>query len=112
MNTGDPMDKFIMGAIAMASWVVGLYFFRFWRETRDRLFAIFGLSFWLLGLTRLGLVYSEKVTEGHTIYYVVRLIAYLLILIAILDKNQFWLRLPGLGTNKKESTANPEDGRG
>jgi hypothetical protein len=84
------MEQFIMGAIAMASAVVALFFLRFWRDTGDRLFAMFALAFLLLGITRLGLAVSSAAsyTEGHTHWYWVRFVAFLLILVAIADKNR------------------------
>ncbi len=81
------MEHFVMGAIAMASAVVALYFFRYWRDTRDRLFAMFGIAFMLLGSTRIGLALSEDSSEGNTSWYWVRLVAFVIILVAIADKN-------------------------
>ena len=82
------MEEFITGAIAMASGVVALFFLRFWRDTGDRLFAMFSLSFLLLGLTRVALVLSRHYLEAHTFLYWVRLAAFLIILVAIIDKNR------------------------
>ena len=84
----EGLEEFVMGAIAMGSAVAALFFLRFWRTTRDRLFAIFAISFFLLGATRLGLALSDEKNEGHTNWYWVRLVAFLLILIAIADKNR------------------------
>jgi hypothetical protein len=82
------MEDFLMGAIAMASTIAALFFLRFWRETRDRLFAIFAVAFLLLGATRFGLSWQGEQTEGHTHWYWVRLAAFVLILLAIADKNR------------------------
>jgi uncharacterized membrane protein HdeD (DUF308 family) len=82
------MENFIMGAIAMASAVVALYFLRFWFETQDRLFAMFALAFLLLGITRFGLAISREDLEPQTGWYWMRLAAFLLILLAIVDKNR------------------------
>jgi hypothetical protein len=108
------MEQFLMGAIAMASTIVALFFLRFWRETGDRLFAMFALAFLLLGITRFGLAVSRdvpgapaaavqkaeggdaaaeprsptEVEEAHTHWYWVRFAAFVLILIAIVDKNR------------------------
>jgi len=82
------MEDLLMGAIAMASAVAGLFFLRFWRETKDRLFLIFAIAFWLLGATRIGLAISPERAEGDTFWYWVRLAAFLLILAAIADKNR------------------------
>jgi len=82
------MEQFIMGAIAMASAVVALYFLRFWRDTGDRLFGMFAVAFLLLGITRVGLAFSPLAAEGHTHLYWVRLVAFLIILAAIVDKNR------------------------
>jgi hypothetical protein len=82
------MEEFLLGAIAMGSALTALFFLRFWRETRDRLFAIFSIAFVLLGTTRVGLALSSEPREGHTYWYWVRLVAFLLILLAIADKNR------------------------
>lgn len=82
------MNEFLLGTMAMACWVVALFFLRFWRDTRDRLFALFAVSFVLLGFTRIGLALSHEPTEMQTYYHWIRLAAFLLILVAIIDKNR------------------------
>lgn len=82
------MEEFLMGAIAMASAVAALFFLRFWRDTGDRLFLIFAASFFLLACTRLGLALSQVQQEAYTYWYWVRLVAFILILVAIIDKNR------------------------
>jgi hypothetical protein len=79
--------EFMLGALVMACFVAGLFFLRFWRKTRDRLFAIFAIAFWLLGANWLALAFTEQ-DEVTTIYYAVRLLAFVLILFAIFDKNR------------------------
>jgi hypothetical protein len=84
-------DGFIVGAVAMGHWVAGLFFLRFWRKTGDRFFALFAIAFWILGINRFAMVlaqwYGHELTEHHFVYWV-RFVAYLVILVAILDKNR------------------------
>jgi uncharacterized membrane protein len=80
--------QLIPGAIVMGYAVAGLFFLRFWRQTQDRLFLIFAVSFWLLGLQRLALALTTQIIESQTGLYLVRLFAFLLILAAIVDKNR------------------------
>jgi uncharacterized membrane protein HdeD (DUF308 family) len=82
------MDLFLLGAIAMASLTVGLFFLRFWKDTRDRLFLFFAASFLLEGLNRAVLGLSADPNEGRPLIYFVRFLSYLLILIAIVSKNR------------------------
>jgi uncharacterized membrane protein HdeD (DUF308 family) len=82
------MENLIMGAIAMASAVAALFFLRFWFETRDRLFALFALAFLLLGITRIGLALSHEELEPQTGWYWMRLASFVVILLAIVDKNR------------------------
>jgi uncharacterized membrane protein YcjF (UPF0283 family) len=79
--------EFMLGGLVMGCFVAGLFFLRFWRKTRDRLFAIFAVAFWLLGVNWMALAFTEQ-DEVKTIYYAVRLLAFVLILYAIIDKNR------------------------
>jgi hypothetical protein len=90
-ETMRTFTQVVSGAITMGYVVVGLFFLRFWRETRDRLFLIFAIAFWILGGQRLALVLTGQTAETGTGLYLVRLFAFLLILAAIIDKN----RAPG-----------------
>jgi hypothetical protein len=72
----------------MASTTAGLFFLRFWRDTRDRLFLMFALAFWTLALNWLGLALVAEPEEGRTFFYLLRLCAFLLILLAVIDKNR------------------------
>lgn len=82
------MNEFIAGASSMGYAVVATFFLRFWRQTTDRLFAIFSAAFWLLALGRL-VVSAVQVAEDNVHYlYLFRLFAYVLIIYAIIDKNR------------------------
>ena len=80
----------VLSGIIIAGYATaGLFFVRFWRRTKDRLFAIFGLAFWLLCLQRILLVLSaDATTEDRAYLYAIRLIAFLLIIVGIVDKNR------------------------
>ena len=85
---GDALSQLISGALMMGYFVVGLYFLRFWRDTRDRLFGIFAAAFWLLAAQRAALALSDDPMGEQLLLYSVRLLAFVLILAAIIDKNR------------------------
>ncbi|HEX8309878.1 MAG TPA: DUF5985 family protein [Chthoniobacteraceae bacterium] len=82
------MSHFLAGAASMASLIISLFFIRFWRKTRDRLFLFFAAAFALLMAERI--IRSSLVidTEVAPYVYIVRLIAFGLIIVAIIDKNR------------------------
>ncbi|MEO8673639.1 MAG: DUF5985 family protein [Tahibacter sp.] len=82
------MTQFLLGAIAMASAVAGLLFFRFYRRTRDRFFIFFATSFWLDAICRCATAIFQPADEWGATVYTLRVVTYGLILIAILDKNR------------------------
>jgi hypothetical protein len=81
------MDLILSGALAMGLGVAGLFFLRFWRDTRDRLFALFAVAFFLMAVNRveLGLLNGLAGREHH---YWVRFASFAMILVAVLDKNR------------------------
>jgi hypothetical protein len=82
------MIQFIAGASTVASGVIALFFLRFWRDTGDRLFAIFSLAFAVFAANRIVLTVLDETDEARTYVYLIRLAAFALILVAIIDKNR------------------------
>jgi len=78
------MMQFFSGVLVTGYAVAGLFFLRFWRESRDRLFGWFASAFFLLAIQRILIATSEPTTA----VYGVRLLAFVLILWAIVDKNR------------------------
>jgi uncharacterized membrane protein HdeD (DUF308 family) len=81
------MDLALLGAISMASLVAGLFFLRFWNDTGDRFFLFFAVSFFVEGLNRFALALTSNPNEDQPLIYFVRFLSFLIILIAIADKN-------------------------
>lgn len=81
------IEGFLLGVIVTASLAAGLFFLRFWRRTRDSLFLAFGAAFIIEGLNRIAFLFVDKPNEGSPAIYIVRLLAFLLILAAIIRKN-------------------------
>jgi hypothetical protein len=82
------MNLFISGLLVAGYLVAGLFFLRFWKQSRDRLFALFAVAFWLLAAQRAALAMVEQRSPASAWLYVLRLAAFLLILAAVIDKNR------------------------
>lgn len=85
---GDALSSLVSGLLVMGYLIAGLFFLRFWHDTRDRLFGIFGAAFWLLAVQRFLLVLLENTPRDDVWLYALRLLAFVLILAAIIDKNR------------------------
>jgi hypothetical protein len=79
---------FLSGMLAAGYLVVAGFFFRFWSQTRDRLFLCFGIAFVLLAAQRGLLVPEFALVENKTWAYGLRLVAFIVILYAIVMKNR------------------------
>lgn len=78
---------YLGGAITAFYVIAGLFFLRFWRRTRDSLFVNFACAFWLLALNQGLVTLGGWVREEQTWIYLLRLLAFLLIIVAIVRKN-------------------------
>jgi hypothetical protein len=87
------VELIFAGAIAAGYAVAGLFFLRFWRDTRDRLFALFAVAFLVLAVNRAA---GALLPAPHRdpVYWV-RFAAFVLFLAAIVDKNRSGRRPAG-----------------
>ena len=81
------LTDLMTGAVSMGSLVIALFFLRFWRDSNDRFFLWFALSFFIEGLHRAYSALHDAGGEDSPLHYLIRLLAYGLILWAILEKN-------------------------
>ena len=82
------LDAVMSGAIAMAAALLGVFFLRFWRQTRDSFFLYFVACFWLEAVSRMAVVGLRYDTEDAPLVYGVRLLSYGLIIVALWQKNR------------------------
>ncbi len=72
----------------MTSVIASIFFMRYFRLTRDRLFVFFSVAFLVIALNWIGLAIADPSIETRHQVYVLRLLAFVLILIGIIDKNR------------------------
>jgi len=82
----DPY-QFIGGALTVGYVVLGLFFLKFWKRTRDMLFMMFAWAFWLMAANQLAVSASSSYDLDVGWTYVLRLLAFVLIILAIVRKN-------------------------
>ena len=81
------MIDFLAGAVTLAYFIASLHFVHFWRRTSDRLFLAFGAAFALLALNQFAIFALAIADERGSHAYVLRVLAFVLILLAVADKN-------------------------
>lgn len=79
--------EYLFGLLTGLSFACGLFFLRYWWLSKDRFFLFFVVSFWSLGATW-ALLTGHRSDEYTPYCYMLRLFAFLLILVAIIDKNR------------------------
>jgi hypothetical protein len=78
----------LWGVTATAFAAAGVFFVRFWRQTRDRFFVLFAFAFGLIAANYIGLATVSETTEARAWLYALRLAAFVTIIAAIVDKNR------------------------
>jgi len=81
------MNDFLYGILTALALVVSVFFLKFWRRTREVLFAVFAVSFSLLALNW-GILGAFNVPqESSHLVYLIRLVAFLVLMGGIVLKN-------------------------
>lgn len=83
------MIEFLSGAVTMGFLVACMFFLRFWRKTSDRFFLAFSIAFLFLALNHALAQWIGAADERIGYTYLLRVLAFVLILAAIVDKNFF-----------------------
>lgn len=78
---------YIAGAVTLGYLIAGVFFFRFWSKTADRLFLAFAAAFALLALNQGVSTFLGDADERTVYAYSLRVLGFILILWAIVDKN-------------------------
>lgn len=81
-------NQFLAGAATISLLVISMFFLRFWKRTRDRLFLFFAGSFTFLMIERIVRASMSVETEWAPYVYTLRLTAFVLIIVAVVDKNR------------------------
>jgi ABC-type proline/glycine betaine transport system permease subunit len=78
----------LQAVAATAAIAIGITFLRFWRRTADTLFALFAAAFALLSISWFLLALFSPTEEARPYVYGLRLVAFLLIITAVVQKNR------------------------
>jgi hypothetical protein len=84
----DPiLSAYTAGVLTLGFLTIGLFFVKFWRRTKDRLFLAFAVAFALLAANAAIPVLLNVPSENQSYIYLLRLVAFVLIIAAVLRKN-------------------------
>ena len=81
------LGSFLAGSVTLGYLVGALFFVRFWRKSGERLFLMFAIAFALLSLNQFLAFTLGVISEPYSFVYGIRVLAFVLIIIAIVDKN-------------------------
>ncbi len=81
------ISDFLLGAITMGCFTITLFFLRFWRTTGDRLFVFLAASFLVEGLERIAIAAIPHSRGDEPLFYLGRLVAFVILLYGIAEKN-------------------------
>jgi hypothetical protein len=78
---------YLSGLITMGNLACGLFFAKFWWRSRDLLFLAFAVAFWFMAADSTLLAMLPPQDQRRVLVYLLRIPAYLLIVLAIVRKN-------------------------
>ena len=81
------MIDFLAGAVTLGYLVAAGFFLSFWHRTHDRFFLAFGIAFILFALNQFLAAALLVVIEPNSLIYLLRVLGFVIIIGAIVDKN-------------------------
>lgn len=87
MSHDPEVASFIAGMVALGFIAAAMFFVQFYRETRDRFFLYFTAAFVLFAGNQSVPIAWHIDADSQAPIYIARLVGYLLIIIAVVQKN-------------------------
>jgi hypothetical protein len=84
----EPVLTFVSGVIVMSFFTAGLFFVKFWYRTSDKFFLFFAAAFFMLSANQAITAFATLPLEERTNLYLLRLAAFLAIILGIAMKNR------------------------
>ena len=84
----DPLRLVLLGALIASCFFAAVFFLRFWHRTRDRFHLFFSAAMVLLAVNWAAVAGTTAAGEPRSEIYLARLLAFVLILVAIVDRNR------------------------
>ncbi|MDB4962815.1 MAG: hypothetical protein JWP01_2814 [Myxococcales bacterium] len=85
--SGDEIT-FIHGMLTLACVAIGVKFLKFWRVSGDRFFIWFTAAFWTFAMGWTLRAFVPSMSEHGHLVFLPRLLGFLMIIAAIIDKNR------------------------
>jgi len=82
------MDRFLSGMLTAVTAAIAVFFLKFMRESKDRLYGFFSAAFAVLAIDWLAHALFNPRHESQHYLFLIRLLAFLLIIAGIVDKNR------------------------
>lgn len=82
------MTLFIYGVLTAISVTIATFFLKFFRDSKDRLFGFFAAAFAVLAVDWLAHALLVPRHESQHYLFLIRLVAFVLIIAGIVDKNR------------------------
>lgn len=82
------MHEYLWGMLTMATSMAAFFFLRYWHVSRERLFLFLSFAFVSLSASWIALAMIRPAYEHRQIVYLLRLLAFAVIMIGIADKNR------------------------
>jgi hypothetical protein len=82
------MTELLSGILIAEYATIALFFARFWSKSRDRLFLMFAGAFSVLAVQRIAIALTQENLEQQAPLYLLRLAAFVVIIVAIVDRNR------------------------
>ena len=82
------MTGLLSGILIAEYAVIALFFAKFWSKSRDRLFLMFSGAFVVLAVQRVAIAMTQEILEQQAPLYLLRLAAFVVIIVAIVDRNR------------------------
>jgi uncharacterized membrane protein len=80
-------NGFLSGVATMGFFIATLFFVRFWRRTKEKLFLAFGCSFFLFSVNQMLVAFANLPKEDESLFYLLRLAGFLILIAAIVAQN-------------------------
>ena len=82
------MNALLSGILIAEYAIIALFFLRFWTKSKDCLFFLFAIAFAILAAQRFTIAMTREIFENQAALYLVRLAAFVVIIVGVVDKNR------------------------